>query len=91
MGDKVLAGATGVPGPNFAPKAKRGIYSFMHGAPPQMDLWDYKPGLDKLYDKDLPDSVRGGQALTGMTEGQSRFPSRPPIGNSGGTAPAGAG
>src|ERR1700689_4141862 len=34
-------GAKSLPFPNFAPKAKRGIYLFMSGAPPQMDLWDY--------------------------------------------------
>src|SRR5690348_5270793 len=45
--------------PDFTPKAKRAIYLFMSGAPPQMDLWDYKPGLAGQYDKDLPDSVRG--------------------------------
>jgi len=49
----------------------------MSGAPPQMDLWDYKPGLANLFDKDLPDSVRGNQALTGMTAGQARFPIAP--------------
>ena len=63
--------------PDFAPRAKRAIYLFMSGAPPQMDLWDYKPGLAALYDKDLPDSVRGNQALTGMTAGQARFPIAP--------------
>jgi hypothetical protein len=30
--------------PHFAPKAKRAIYLFMSGGPPQMDLFDYKPG-----------------------------------------------
>ena len=64
--------------PDFAPKAKRCINLFMSGAPPQMDLWDYKAKLPDLYDKDLPDSVRGNQALTGMTAGQSRFPIAPP-------------
>ena len=49
----------------------------MSGAPSQMDLWDYKPGLANLYDKDLPESVRGNQALTGMTSGQARFPIAP--------------
>jgi hypothetical protein len=63
--------------PDFAPKAKRAIYLFMSGAPSQMDLWDYKPGLTTLFDKDLPDSVRGNQALTGMTSGQARFPIAP--------------
>jgi len=63
--------------PHFAPKAKRAIYLFMSGAPPQIDLWDYKPNLAALFDKDLPDSVRGGQQLTGMTAGQARFPIAP--------------
>src|SRR5215470_8082467 len=59
--------------PHFAPKAKRLIYLFMNGGPSQMDLLDYKPGLDKIYDTDLPDSIRQGQRLTTMTSGQSRF------------------
>lgn len=63
--------------PHFAPKAKRAIYLFMGGGPPQMDLWDYKPGLAAMFDRDLPDSVRGSQALTGMTAGQARFPIAP--------------
>ncbi|MEK7686196.1 MAG: DUF1501 domain-containing protein [Verrucomicrobiota bacterium] len=70
----------GLPGlPHFAPKAKRLIYLFMNGAPSQIDLWDYKPKLDELFDKDLPDSVRGGQRLTTMTSGQTRFPVAPSI------------
>src|ERR1043165_6102699 len=44
--------------PHFAPKAKRLIYLFMNGGPSQMDLIDYKPGLDKIYDTDLPGSIR---------------------------------
>ena len=63
--------------PDFPPKAKRAIYLFMSGAPSQMDLWDYKPNLTAMFDKDLPDSVRGSQALTGMTAGQARFPIAP--------------
>jgi hypothetical protein len=63
--------------PNYAPQAKRAIYLFMSGAPPQMDMWDYKPGLAAMYDKDLPDSVRGNQRVTGMTAGQARFPIAP--------------
>jgi hypothetical protein len=63
--------------PHFAPKAKRAIYLFMSGGPPQMDLLDYKPNLAALFDKDVPDSVRGAQQLTGMTAGQARFPVAP--------------
>ncbi len=68
----------GLPGlPHFAPKAKRLIYLFMNGGPSQMDLLDYKPGLDRIYDTDLPDSIRMGQRLTTMTSGQARFPIAP--------------
>ena len=63
--------------PHFAPKAKRAIYLFMAGAPCQMDLFDYKPEMDKQFDKDLPDSVTMGQRKTTMTSGQSRFPIAP--------------
>ena len=65
--------------PHFAPKAKRVIYLHMNGAPSQLDLWDYKPQLKPYYDKDLPDSVRNGQRITGMTSGQARFPIAPSI------------
>jgi len=64
-------------GPHFAPKAKRVIYLHMVGGPSQMDLFDYKPEMQKWYDKDLPDSVRQGQRLTTMTSGQARFPIAP--------------
>src|SRR5712691_11561749 len=63
--------------PHFAPKAKRAIYLFMSGAPPQVDLFDYKPNLAVQFDKDMPASVRGNQQLTGMTAGQARFPVAP--------------
>jgi hypothetical protein len=70
----------GLPGlPHFAPKAKRAIYLHMVGAPPQLDLFDYKPGMKDWYDKDLPESVRRGQRLTTMTSGQSRFPIAPSV------------
>ncbi|QDV27554.1 DUF1501 domain-containing protein [Aureliella helgolandensis] len=64
-------------GPHFKPTAKRVIYLFMSGAPPQMDLWDYKPGLQEWFDRDLPESIRGTVMPTGMTAGQSRFPVAP--------------
>src|SRR5437867_6299195 len=64
---------------HHAPRAKRAIYLHMVGAPSQLETFDYKPGLVDLFDKDLPSSVRGGQRLTGMTSGQSRFPIAPSI------------
>ena len=51
----------------------------MMGAPPQMDLLDYKPQMRDWYDRDLPESVRGGQRLTTMTSGQARFPIAPSV------------
>lgn len=60
--------------PHVAPTAKRVLYLFQSGAPSQLDLFDYKPALDKLNNSDLPDSVRRGQRLTGMTSTQDRFP-----------------
>jgi len=65
----------GLPGlPHFAPKAKRVIYLFQSGGPAQIDLFDYKPLLEKVHNQDLPDSIRKGQRLTGMTASQTRFP-----------------
>ncbi|MDH3652043.1 MAG: DUF1501 domain-containing protein, partial [Saprospiraceae bacterium] len=60
--------------PHFAPKAKRVIYLFQSGAPSQMDLFDYKPLLNEMYGEELPESIRKGQRLTGMTAGQTSFP-----------------
>jgi hypothetical protein len=70
----------GLPGlPHFAPKAKRVIYLFQSGAPSQLDLFDYKPTLEKQRGEDLPESIRNGQRLTGMTSGQKTFPVAPTI------------
>ena len=85
IGGKVYPGSQGNPGlpdlPHFAPKAKRAIYLFMSGAPSQIDLFDHKPKMVDLYDKDLPDDIRKGQRLTTMTSGQKRFPVAPSIYN----------
>src|SRR5262244_3755637 len=63
----------------FAPTAKRVIYLFQSGAPSQIDLFDYKPALEALRAKELPDSVRQGQRLTGMTATQTSFPVAPSL------------
>ncbi len=60
--------------PHFAPKVKRIIYLFQSGAPSQLELFDYKPKLREMFGQELPDSVRGGQRLTGMSSGQRSFP-----------------
>ncbi len=62
---------------HFPAKARNVIYLHMVGGPPQMDMFDYKPVMDRWFDKDLPDSVRMGQRLTTMTSGQTRFPIAP--------------
>jgi hypothetical protein len=70
----------GLPGlPHFPPRAQRVIYLFQSGAPSQIDLFDFKPGLDTLRTTELPDSVRQGQRLTGMTSRQTSFPVAPTL------------
>lgn len=59
---------------HHSPKAKRVIYLFMSGGPSHLDLFDYKPKLNELNGQQLPDSVRGGQRLTGMSGNQSSIP-----------------
>lgn len=63
-----------LPAPHFTPRAKRIIYLFMSGGPSQLDLFDYKPVLNKLNGQDLPASVRMGQRLTGMSANQATLP-----------------
>ena len=65
--------------PHFAPKAKRIVYLFMSGGPSQLETFDYKPALANLMGQDLPDSVRKGQRLTGMSANQSKLPVAPSI------------
>ena len=68
----------GLPGiPHFQPRARRVIYLCQSGAPSQMDLYDYKPALADRFGQELPDSVRRGQRLTGMTATQDSFPIAP--------------
>ena len=63
--------------PHFPPKAKRVIYLFQSGAPSQIDLFDEKPKLKPRFGEELPESIRRGQRLTGMTAGQKRHPVAP--------------
>jgi hypothetical protein len=79
LGPRALA-APGLPGfPNFPAKARRVIWLTQAGAPSQVDMFDYKPDLKAHFDKDLPESIRQGQRLTGMTSRQARFPVAPSI------------
>ncbi len=50
------------------------IYLFQSGGPSQMELFDYKPKLEDYAGTDLPESIRNGQRLTGMSASQSTFP-----------------
>src|SRR5881296_2816623 len=65
--------------PHFKPKARRVIWLFQSGGPSQMELFDYKPRLQEFRGTDLPDSIRKGQRLTGMTATQDRFPVVPSL------------
>ena len=47
--------------PHFAPKAKRVIYLHMSGAPPHLDLLDYKPELVKRDGQSCPDAFLKGK------------------------------
>jgi len=72
-GDKAL-GSDDISFPNKTPKAKRVIFLFQSGGPSQMDLFDYKPRLNKDHGTELPSAVRMGQRLTGMSGHQASLP-----------------
>ena len=74
--------------PHFAPRAKRVVFLFQSGAPSQIDLFDYKPQLRKFHKQELPDSIRRGQRITGMTRDRTAF--RSPLRSSSSSGTAGA-
>jgi len=65
---------TNAQGVRHAAKAKRVIYLFMSGGPSHHDLWDYKPKMRDMFNESLPEHVRDGQRITGMTSGQKTLP-----------------
>ena len=65
--------------PTIAPKAKRVVFLFMAGGPSQFETFDYKPKLRDLFGTELPDSIRKGQRLTGMSANQSSLPVVPSL------------
>jgi uncharacterized protein DUF1501 len=78
--DSPLGPTGGLPGlPHFPPTARRVICLFQGGGPSQIDMFDYKPQLQKWTGTDLPDSIRNGQRLTAMTAAQTRFPVAPSV------------
>jgi hypothetical protein len=72
-----LTGTLG--GPHFKPKAKRVIYLFFSGGPSHIDMYDYHPEMRNIHGIELPDSIRNGQRITGMTSGQKSFPCVAPM------------
>ena len=67
-GGKLLAGTLQTPAASladslshFAPTAKRVIFLHMAGAPSQLELFDYKPALNKLHDQPCPESLLKGK------------------------------
>ena len=60
--------------PHFTPRIRRVIYLFQSGGPSHLDLFDYKPTLESMNGEQLPESIRAGQRLTGMTAHQKSFP-----------------
>lgn len=73
-------GNPGQPGlPHFAASAKRVIYLFMAGGPSHIDMFDYKPQMRALHGTELPETIRNGQRLTGMSSGQATFPCVAPM------------
>ena len=59
---------------HHTPKAKRVIYLFQSGGPSQLDLFDYRPELEKVHGQQLPEDIRKGQRLTAMSGNQASLP-----------------
>ena len=64
---------------HYTPTAKRVIYLFFSGGPSHIDLYDYHPKMEEIHGSELPDSIRNGQRITGMTSGQKSFPCAAPM------------
>jgi hypothetical protein len=58
--------------PHFAPRAKRVIYLFQSGGPSQLEMFDYKPELQKRHNQQLPDSVSDGKRVTEFTAAEPK-------------------
>ena len=73
-GAKVVAADDPLLRTHYQSKAKHVIYLFFSGGPSHIDMFDYKPKMREFHGEELPDSIRNGQRLTGMTSGQKSFP-----------------
>lgn len=67
------AAQSATPPSGAEPKAKRVIFLFQSGGPSHVDLFDPKPLLAERFGEDVPESVFGGQRVTGMVAHQARF------------------
>ena len=74
LAGEAASGETTAEGLHHPAKAKRVIYLFMSGGPSHHDTWDYKPKMLEMFGQDLPDHIRDGQRITGMTAGQKTLP-----------------
>ena len=63
----------------YAPRAKRVIFLFMQGGVSQIETFDYKPAVRQVHGIQLPDSIRQGQRLGGLSAGQTSFPCVAPM------------
>ncbi|MBA62992.1 MAG: sulfatase [Planctomycetaceae bacterium] len=80
-GAKVVSAADPRLNTHYNAKAKHVIYLFFSGGPSHIDMFDYKPKMRDFHGEELPDSIRNGQRLTGMTSGQKSFPCVAPMFN----------
>jgi hypothetical protein len=62
--------------PHFTPKAKRVIYLHLTGSPPHLDMWDYKPELNKRTDQECPDEFVKGKMFA-FTSGTPKLMGTP--------------
>ena len=56
------------------PTARRVIYLFKSGGPSQLDLFDYKPALEKYHGTDIFEHVKQKGRLTGFTDDHKIHP-----------------
>ena len=80
-GARIVSAANPLLNTHYRPKAKHVIYLFFSGGPSHIDMFDYKPRMREFHGEELPESIRNGQRLTGMTSGQKSFPCVAPMFN----------
>ena len=78
---RIVSAADPLLNTHYRPKAKHVIYLFFSGGPSHIDMFDYKPRMREFHGEELPESIRNGQRLTGMTSGQKSFPCVAPMFN----------